>query len=297
MRARYPDTEGFLQRNGTRIFFEVYENEGPTILLGQTWQILHSRHWKMQIPYLSRHFRVVTFDPVGNGRSDRSEDPSRFRGVEVMEDAIAVLDASGTESCVAAGLSYGGGIAVALAAFHPNRIDGVVAIAPSHAWGPPHPDRAGAFEKMFDEIAEPQGWEQYNVHLWRKDWPTFVDFFFRQCASDPHSTKLFEDLRGWALDTTGDVLAAEATKTPSLDVAELERRVREMSVPCLIIQGTDDRLLPHDSSRVLQEMIPGSELVLLEGAGHIPIGRFPVRVNLLIREFMERVYRAPAIRT
>ncbi|MDK1019764.1 MAG: hypothetical protein QGD89_10220, partial [Actinomycetota bacterium] len=61
MRARYPDTEGFVERNGAKIFYEVYENEGPTILLAQSWQTAHSRLWKMQIPYLARHFRVVTY--------------------------------------------------------------------------------------------------------------------------------------------------------------------------------------------------------------------------------------------
>ena len=45
------------------------------MLLLPTWSIIHSRHWKMQIPYLARHCRVVTFDGRGNGRSDRP--PSR----------------------------------------------------------------------------------------------------------------------------------------------------------------------------------------------------------------------------
>ena len=43
----------------------------PTVFLLPTWSIIHSRHWKMQIPYLARHCRVVTFDGRGNGRSDR----------------------------------------------------------------------------------------------------------------------------------------------------------------------------------------------------------------------------------
>ena len=72
MRAAYPDTEGIVERDGAQIAFEVYECAGaPTLLLTQTWQVLHSRHWKLMIPYLSRHYRVVTYDPVGNGKSDR----------------------------------------------------------------------------------------------------------------------------------------------------------------------------------------------------------------------------------
>ena len=54
-----------------RLYYEVYGSGEPTVLLLPTWSIIHSRHWKMQIPYLARHCRVLTFDGRGNGRSDR----------------------------------------------------------------------------------------------------------------------------------------------------------------------------------------------------------------------------------
>ena len=70
-RARYPDETGFIERDGVRVFWERYGDGAPTILLMPTWSIVHSRHWKGQIAYLARHFRVVTYDGRGNGRSDR----------------------------------------------------------------------------------------------------------------------------------------------------------------------------------------------------------------------------------
>ena len=81
-RARYPDEEGFVERNGVRIFWERYGEGEPTILLPPTWELVHSRCWKMQIPYLARHCRVVTFDGRGNGRSDRPADPDAYREEE-----------------------------------------------------------------------------------------------------------------------------------------------------------------------------------------------------------------------
>ena len=77
-RARYPDDEGFVERDGVRVFWEVYGEGEPTILLLPTWSIVHSRCWKTQIPYLARHFRVLTFDGRGNGRSDRPSEPERL---------------------------------------------------------------------------------------------------------------------------------------------------------------------------------------------------------------------------
>ena len=74
-RARDPDASGYVEREGVRIYWEVYGEGEQTVLLLPTWSIIHSRHWKAQIPFLSRHFRVVTFDGRGNGRSDRPTGP------------------------------------------------------------------------------------------------------------------------------------------------------------------------------------------------------------------------------
>jgi hypothetical protein len=54
-RARYPDSSGYVQRDGVRLYYEVYGSGEPTVFLLPTWSIIHSRHWKMQIPYLARH--------------------------------------------------------------------------------------------------------------------------------------------------------------------------------------------------------------------------------------------------
>ena len=91
-RARYPDEDGFVERDGVRIFYEVYGDGEPTILFVPPWAIVHSRCWKMQVPYLSRHVRVVTFDPRGNGRSDRPIGPHAYAEAEYAADALMVLD-------------------------------------------------------------------------------------------------------------------------------------------------------------------------------------------------------------
>ena len=61
-RAIYPDTEGFVERDGMRLFYEVYGEGEETLFLMRTWSLVHSRHWKMQIAYFARHFRVLTME-------------------------------------------------------------------------------------------------------------------------------------------------------------------------------------------------------------------------------------------
>ncbi|MGI8985517.1 MAG: alpha/beta fold hydrolase, partial [Nocardioidaceae bacterium] len=71
VRAREPDETGFAEGEGVRLAYEVFGTGDTTVLLMPTWSIIDSRFWKAQVPFLSRHFRVVTFDGRGSGRSDR----------------------------------------------------------------------------------------------------------------------------------------------------------------------------------------------------------------------------------
>jgi pimeloyl-ACP methyl ester carboxylesterase len=78
----------------------VHGTGQPTILLLPTWAILDSGHWKMQVPFLARNYRVITFDPRGNGRSDRPRTPAAYADAVFASDTAAVLDATGTERAV-----------------------------------------------------------------------------------------------------------------------------------------------------------------------------------------------------
>src|SRR6266545_5329907 len=107
-RARYPDETGYVERDGVRTYYEVYGSGEPTLLLFPPWQIVHSRTWKMQIPYFARHFRAVTFDARGNGRSDRPPTADAYADDEIVADALAVLDATASRRAVLVGFSYSG---------------------------------------------------------------------------------------------------------------------------------------------------------------------------------------------
>jgi pimeloyl-ACP methyl ester carboxylesterase/predicted glycosyltransferase len=282
-RARYPDVDGFVEREGVRIFYEVYGTGRPTILLLPTWSIIHSRGWKMQIPYLARHSRVVTFDGRGNGRSDRPQAPEAYAEVEFAADALAVLDATATESAFVVGFSLGAQRGLLLAGDHPERVDGLVCIGPALPLGVPAARAEGiaAFDMRHDTY---QGWDKYNRHHWVEDYPDFLRFFFAQVHSEPHSTKQIEDCIAWGLETTPQTLVV-AEDHPRLDgsaVRELAARVR---CPVLVIHGTADEIRSHDADGAALAELTGGTLVSIEGSGHAPHARQPVQVNLLLRDF------------
>ena len=111
MRARYPDVEDVVVRDGVRIGYEVYGSGAPTILLPTSNPIVHARQWKAQVPFLARHFRVVVVDGRGNGRSDRPVGPAAYTVEEDVADLVAVLDATGTDRAVVVGRPSGPGAA------------------------------------------------------------------------------------------------------------------------------------------------------------------------------------------
>ena len=96
-RARYPDEEGYVGHDGVRVFYEVYGHGSPTVFLLPTWSIIHSRHWKMQIPYLARHFRVLTFD--GRARFGTAHWKLEALDAYAGDRPLAWIDDSLDESC------------------------------------------------------------------------------------------------------------------------------------------------------------------------------------------------------
>jgi pimeloyl-ACP methyl ester carboxylesterase len=282
MRAREPDTEGYVDRDGFKLHFEVFGDGEPTLLLLPTWTIVHARFWKAQVPYLARHFRVVTYDGPGNGRSDRPLEAGPYTCEEQARAAEAVLDATGTGAAVLVSLSMGAQWALWLMANEPQRVLGSVFIGPSLALGPGYGDREQPFKEPYTST---EGWAKYNRHYWLDHYQDFLEFFFSQCFTERHSTKQIEDSVGWGLETSPEVLIAES-HAPWVDEATLRGWCAASRCPVLVVHGDEDQISPPRRGRALAEATDGA-LVTLEGAGHIPMARDPVKVNLLLREFVE----------
>jgi pimeloyl-ACP methyl ester carboxylesterase/predicted glycosyltransferase len=286
VRAALPDTEGYVEREGVKLFYEIHGRGEITVLLMPTWSIIHSRHWKMQIPYLARHFRVLTFDGRGNGRSDRPRGPELYADREFLEDTLAVMEGTETERAVLVGFSRGSRWALGMAADHPERVLGVVLIGPAVALGPTHPHRS-IISHFDEELDTDEGWAKYNAHYWRRDHRGFLEFFFSQVFGEPHSTKPIEDTVGWGLETIPETLV-DTVRAPGWSEEEVLQQCRRVSCPVLVIHGEEDRIIPHARGSALAAET-GGRLVTMAGSGHAPHVRDPVKVNLLIRDFLERL--------
>jgi pimeloyl-ACP methyl ester carboxylesterase len=290
-RARYPDVSGIVERAGGQIAWEAYGQGEPPIMFVPPWQIVHSRIWKAQIPFFARRHRVIAWDARGNGRSDRPRDPAVLTTRARAADLGAVLDAAGVRAALLIGLSSASGPMVVFTAEHPERVLGLVFVCPAWPFGEPSAGSDVPFEEPLDSD---DGWNKENIHFWRRDFRGYLEYFFGQAFPEPHSTKQREDGVDYGQMTDPETLAATVRAAGSVDRATFASMAASIDRPTLVIQGTDELISHVTQGTGLAGAMPDARLELVEGGGHIPSARDPVRVNLLIREFIRDLRDAPA---
>jgi pimeloyl-ACP methyl ester carboxylesterase/predicted glycosyltransferase len=224
---------------------------------------------------------VLTFDGRGNGKSDRPSDPEAYAEDEFAADALAAMDATETSSAIIVSFSLGSHRAAILAADHPERVEAAVFIGSGLPLAPHHPERTVySFTERLDTGV---GWAKYNQWYWLENYERFLKYFFSKFFCEPHSTKPIEDCVGWGLETTPETLVATRL-APAVDEARAREVCARIRCPVLVIHGEQDALQPIGRAVALAEATGGT-IVTLEGSGHGPHVRDPVKVNLLLRDF------------
>jgi pimeloyl-ACP methyl ester carboxylesterase/predicted glycosyltransferase len=269
-----PAREGFVERDGVKCWFAVWGSEGPWLAFAPIFQIAHTQLLKAAVPYLSRHFRVVTLDGRGNGRSDRPAGQDAYTFDHYYRDFIAVLDAAGADRAAVVGISATAMTALRLAAEVPARVSHVI-VAGGYAQS-----------RLDDEKAEARA--RAASERMQRDWPGHLDAFFRMCFTEPHSTKPFEDgvRYGWA--SSGEVVDWARNGWLRQDVEALARTI---TCPTLVIHGDEDQRVPYAFGEAIHRLVPGSRMLTIGGGGHLTAVRDPVAFNNAVRDFVLGVPR------
>ena len=179
--------EGHVERDGVKSWYAVWGEAGPWIAFAPIFQITHTQMLKATVPYLSRHFRVVTMDGRGNGRSDRPRGQEAYSFEHYYTDFVAVLDAAGADRVAVVGISATTMTALRLAAEHPQRVSHVI-VAGGYA-------EARLDDTKFVERMRAEG------ERMRNDWPGYLDWFFSTVL---HRAALDQALRGRRALRLGD---------------------------------------------------------------------------------------------
>jgi pimeloyl-ACP methyl ester carboxylesterase len=198
--------------------------------------------------------RIIAFDKRGMGLSDR--DAGAYTLENVVDDALAVLDAAGVERAIVFGVSEGGSAATMLAAAHPDRVSSMVlygafarlARAPDYPEGIP-PD---VLEGFVTRMAEEWG-QAAMLELWAPSLagdPAAIDWWARWLRSG----------------TSPGAMRAIGVMYHELDVRAL---LSSVAVPTLVLYRADDDVIRAAQARVVARGIPGAHELELAGADHL----------------------------
>jgi pimeloyl-ACP methyl ester carboxylesterase len=227
--------------------------EGDPLVLLMGWGGDHTA-WALQVPAFSAEFRCVTPDNRGAGQTDQPDLPYTIR--MLADDIVGLMDALGIRRAHVAGLSMGGMIAQEMAIDHPDRVRTlqlhatmarvdpfVRAIAESLLRARAAFGREEFVRTLLPWILSPQTYAER---------PELVELMVQRLVENPHPASLAGLTRqaeaSWAHDT--------------------RERLGWIQCPTLITVGAEDIFVPLRLSRVLQEGIPGAELLVIEGGGH-----------------------------
>src|SRR5205823_10351228 len=194
-------------------------------------------------------------------------------------NGTAVTDATGAGVAGLAGICiHGVWPSVQIAAAHPERVLGIVALAPGvPRLADTNPWWGEAGDRVSDEAL-------------RRDYRGFLEFFHANMFPEPHSTKQIEDAVAYGLDGRVEMLLMPPGGPVAETKEEVEEICRRVGCPVLIVQGDRDNCQCFATGVALADLT-GAQHVRVDGGGHLPAARHPVLVNLLVDEFASRVQR------
>lgn len=242
---------------------------GPPLLaiMGMSGTALH---WgEPFLEELRPHFEVIAYDHRGVGASSRLEGEVTI--AQLAEDAVGLLAALEIELADVLGISMGGMVAQELALRHPERVR-TLTLGCTYCGG------EGA------ALASPEVLRRLSEAMMSGD---------RERAIRT----------GWEINVSASVAAEEDAYARFLGIAEqravavpvvmaqmqacvahdTSKRLRQISAPTLVIHGTEDELLPVENGRMIAAAVPGAQLEILDGVGHLFFWEQPEHAAGLIR--------------
>jgi pimeloyl-ACP methyl ester carboxylesterase len=244
--------------NGTvKLHWESF-GEGPALLLiaGQGMTV---DGWWSTIPVLSRSFRVIAFDNRDTGSSSRV--PWPYPMARLADDAVAVLDAAGEERAHVYGISLGSLVAQEVALHHPDRVDALVLGASSAGGWAAYKPSSSSSAQTFLVRAGAMGAAE-------AEWAA-VPYTYGENTRRHHAERIVADITH-RMSAPPEPLGYlhQATAVATHDAYD---RLNQVAAATLVVHGERDIFVPPANALVLAEKIPGAQLQLWPGAGHMYI--------------------------
>jgi pimeloyl-ACP methyl ester carboxylesterase len=256
--------------NDIQMHYDVYGDGEPLVLIAglsaASWM------WYKQVPVLSRHFKVITFDNRGAGQTDKPT--SAYTIKQMAEDCAGLITALDISHANVFGISMGGFIAQELTINFPHLVNKLI-LGCTHYGGSGQILPTTAIQTA---LRRPQGSTM--------DEKLHSTLEFNLSVTTPRQQPgLVAEIFG--LMRTNPMLPhAYVRQFRACQGHDTASRLIAVKNPTFIITGADDTLVPPENSQLLHQAIPRSKLAFIDNAGHLFFIEQPRQVNDLIINFL-----------
>lgn len=256
--------------HGMRIAYRRAGTGPPLLLLHGG--LSDGREWRRQLDGLADEFTVIAWDAPGCGGSD--DPPETFRLTDYADAVLGLAHGLGLARPSVGGLSFGGGLALEVFRRARGGVRSLVLASAYAGW-------AGSLPP--EEVATRLAWALETAKL---PAASFTSATVPGLLTEPVSPELDAELTAIMADVRPATLAVMCRAFAEADLRDM---LSTVDVPTLLLYGELDQRAPMPVARALHDAIPGSQLVLLPGAGHQANMEVPDAFTAAVREFLRSV--------
>ncbi len=234
------------------------------------------RMWRHVAPAFEVDFKVILMDLVGCGQSDLSAfDANRYSNLEgYAQDILDVIESLDLQDTIFVGHSVSSMLGAIASIRQPERFNKLIMVAPSPCYLNHPPDYLGGFDR--EDIEE-------LLDLMDKNYMGWASFLAPLAMGNSESPELAQELESSFCSTDPITAKAFAKATFYSDCRSL---LPEIVTPCLVLQCTEDALVPEPVGEYLHHHIPKSSYIKLTATGHCPHLSHPVETAAFIRSYI-----------
>jgi 3-oxoadipate enol-lactonase len=254
-----------------------YSDEGPVeapVVIFIHGFPLNKSMWDLQLAELKDEYRVIAYDIRGHGDSDAGNE--NFSIDLFANDLISFMDILKITKAVVCGLSMGGYIVLNAIGNYPDRFDALILCDTQFAADTPEvkENRLAVIEHI-----RKNGLEDY-AHASIKNLFAPVSLL----SKETEIASVREMIVNTSKDSIYNTLHALAIRE------ETSAILSDIKIPVLILVGKEDNITPLEIAESMHKKITGSQLNIIEHAGHLSNMENPFEFNYQIRKFISSVY-------
>lgn len=265
---------GYVETNGTKLYYEMMGEGHPLVLLHGGY--MDRRMWDDQFSVFAERYRVVRYDIRGFGKAELPQTP-----YSDVQDLLALLAFLGIEKTYLLGLSLGGVVAVDFTLEYPEMVDALI-LAGAPVAGYPN-ELMFTPEQLQEQIAR---WTPFAQARQERNIPAMVDHLMEDPTLVPSPDypdarqRVRQNLSEYSFAWVLDPAPKEELKPPAYE------RLSEIRMPTLLIVGSEDHFVLHKSADKFEQDIAGAKRVSIAKTHHMPNMERPEEFNRIVLNFL-----------